>query len=116
MILKLTLVLTSLLCVAACSPFGDLQSAESQAAAEGLWCFGWCYQIEVGAAAEVLGEEDEIQDVLDSLEDIEEIEKATRDEIQDNINIAEQVAAEVEKIRQLDKAKYKGTELEEVVE
>ena len=100
-----------------CSPFGELASAESQAAAEGLWCFGWCYQIEVGAAAEVLSEEDEIDDVLDSLAHIQEIEEATRDELAESQDMAKQVAEEVEKIRALDKAKYEDDPiLKEIVE
>jgi len=94
----------------------NIKEVDTEQSAEMLTCMGFCYQVELGAAAEAIGDDD-VADIEDALEDIKMIEEATQEDILEGNERLENTHEEIKKVRELDKAIYKDdSKLGEIVE
>jgi hypothetical protein len=94
----------------------NIREVDTEQSAEMLTCMGFCYQVELGAAAEAVGDDD-VADIEDALEDIKMIEEATQKDIIQGAEQIEKMDEEIKKVRELDKAIYKDdSKLKEIVE
>jgi hypothetical protein len=86
----------------------NIKEVDTEQSAEMLTCMGFCYQVELGAAAEAIAEDD-VADIEDALEDIKMIEEATQDDLLET-------QEDIRKVRELDKAIYKDAENRDIRE
>jgi hypothetical protein len=93
----------------------NIKEVDTEQSAEMLTCMGFCYQVELGAAAEAIAEDD-VADIEDALEDIKMIEEATQEDLLETREHVEKTSKQVEKVRKLDKAIYRDAENEDIRE